>query len=391
MAGLKDLTTVWQSIKEMDLRPIRDEALQEVRLAILGRVATPKQELAWQMRRDPHLPNEETLTPILILDYEGDDAILKPALEVDLLILLIPADVPDASSEQKLAQKWLDSGRKLLILVDHSHQPERANQVLDKGVWLGIGKQQVLFGDLRDQAFYLQQFVPAVLEAIPHKHLALARQFPLFRHQVSHQLIGEGCLTNATYAFSTGLAEIVPGLNIPLNVADVVILTKNQAFLAYRLGLALGLSTRWQDYVTEFGGVLGSGFFWRQLARQLIGLIPAWGIIPKVAIAYAGTYVVGRVILQWYLTGKKLTPQQMRQLYAEALHKGKAWAKSMLEKAPKPRLIKRKPALRELPLPVEPFEGARSCPNCGKNNANEARFCQYCGTPFEPSPSAHSS
>lgn len=391
MAGLKDLTNVWQSIKEMDLRPIRDEALQEVHLAILGRAATPKQELAWQMRRDPHLPNEETLTPILVLDYEGDDTILKPALEVDLLILLIPADVPDASSEQKLAKKWVDSGRKLLILVDHTHQPEKATQVLDKDAWLGMGKQQILFGDLGDQAFYIQQFVPAVLEAIPHKHLALARQFPLFRDQVSRQLISEGCLTNATYAFSTGLAEIVPGLNIPLNVADVVILTKNQAFLAYRLGLALGLSTRWQDYVAEFGGVLGNGFFWRQVARQLVGLIPAWGIIPKVAIAYAGTYVVGRVILQWYLTGKKLTPQQMRQLYTDAFHKGKAWAKVLLEKAPKPQLIKRKPPLQELPLSVELFEVTRSCPNCGKHNAQEAHFCQYCGTPLDPLSSDHSS
>ena len=391
MAGLKDLANVWQSIKEMDLRPIRDEALQEVRLAILGRPTTPKQALAWQMRRDPHRPDEETLTPILILDYEGDDTILKPALEVDLLILLIPTEVLDSSSEQKLAEKWVDSGRKLLILVDHARQPDQATQVLDKATWLGIGKQRVLFGDLGDQAFYLQQFVPAVLEAIPHKHLALARQFPLFRDQVSRQLISEGCLTNATYAFSTGLAEIVPGLNIPLNVADVVVLTKNQAFLAYRLGLALGLSTRWQDYLTEFGGVLGSGFFWRQVARQLIGLIPAWGILPKVAIAYAGTYVVGRVILQWYLTGKKLTPQQMRQLYAEAFYKGKAWARAMLEKVPKPQLIKRKPPLRELPLPVDPFEMARACPNCGKNNAQEARFCQYCGTPLEPFANDHPS
>jgi len=391
MAGLKDLSNVWQSIKEIDLRPIRDEALQEVRLAILGRPTTPKQELAWQIRRDPHRPDEETLTPILVLDYDGDDTILKAALDVDLLILLIPVEMLDASSEQKLAQKWVDSGRKLLIVVDHTRQPEQAAQVLDKDTWLGMGKQRVLFGDLGDQAFYLQQFVPAVLEAIPHKHLALARQFPLFRDQVSRQLISEGCLTNATYAFSTGLAEIVPGLNIPLNVADVVVLTKNQAFLAYRLGLALGLSPRWQDYVTEFGGVLGSGFFWRQVARQLIGLIPAWGIIPKVAIAYAGTYVVGRVILQWYLTGKKLTPQQMRQLYTEAFHKGKAWAKAMLEKVPKPRLIKRKPPLRELPLPVEPLAMARGCPNCGKNNTKEARFCQYCGTPLEPLANDHSS
>jgi uncharacterized protein (DUF697 family) len=174
-------------------------------------------------------------------------------------------------------------------------------------------------------------------------------------------------------------------------VADVVVLTKNQAFMAYRLGLALGLSTRWQDYLTEFGGVLGSGFFWRQVARQLIGLIPAWGIIPKVAIAYAGTYVVGRVILQWYLTGKQLSPQQMRQLYSEAFQNGKLWAISMIQKVPKPHFRKRKPTLKELPLPAEPLEGGKFCPTCGKSNDRDAHFCQFCGISLDQPPQQNQS
>ncbi|MFN3309617.1 MAG: zinc ribbon domain-containing protein [Anaerolineales bacterium] len=383
MAGLKDLGNVWQSIKEMDLRPIREEALQEVHLAIVGRAGTPKQELAWQMRRDPHRPAQETLTPILILDYEGDDSALTPALEADLLILLASVEFTEFSMEQKLAQKWLDSGRRLLVIVHTANPSQLEAQTSHPALFPAIAKGRLLLGDVRDTNFLLSRFVPAVLEALPHKSLALARQFPLFRDQVSRQLLSEGCLTNATYAFSTGLAEIVPGLNIPLNVADVVVLTKNQAFMAYRLGLALGLSTRWQDYVTEFGGVLGSGFFWRQVARQLIGLIPAWGIIPKVAIAYAGTYVVGRVILQWYLTGKQLTPQQMRQLYVEAFQKGQAWAKNLLEKVPKPGLLRRKPQVKELALPPEPLSASRACPNCGKHNDPEAHFCQYCGVRLE--------
>ncbi len=386
MAGLKDLPNVWQSIKEMDLRPIREEALQEVRLAIVGKPNPAKERLAWQLRRDPHRAGEETLTPILILDYEGDDASLKVALDVDLMILLVAGDSHDSSDEQRLAQKWVDSGRRLLVIIYSTNPLNPSEHPTHLNLWLGMGKQRVLFGDIDDSNFLLRQFVPAVLDAIPHKQLALGRQFPLFRDQISRQLINEGCLTNATYAFSTGLAEIVPGLNIPLNVADVVVLTKNQAFMVYRLGLALGLSTRWQDYVTEFGGVLGSGFFWRQVARQLIGLIPAWGIVPKVAIAYAGTYIVGRVVLQWYLTGKQLSPQQIRQLYAEAFQRGKTWALNMLQKMPKPRLIQRKAKPKELPLPSEPLQSEKLCPSCAKPNHPEARFCQFCGTRLDESP-----
>jgi uncharacterized protein (DUF697 family) len=39
---------------------------------------------------------------------------------------------------------------------------------------------------------------------------------------------------------STSLAELVPVLNIPFTIADMVVITKAQAFLVYRLGLSLG-------------------------------------------------------------------------------------------------------------------------------------------------------
>jgi ribosomal protein L40E len=207
----------------------------------------------------------------------------------------------------------------------------------------------------------------------------------------------------------------------------MIVLTKSQAFLAYKLGLLVGFSTKWQDYVTEFGSVIGSGFVWRQIARQLIGLIPAWGIVPKVAISYSGTYVVGHAILSWYLTGKHLSPMQMRALSRQAFGRGKEIARKLGERFPKPRLgsrkqkqlrrgrkfaelqpgeLRTKPPI-EIPIPgtaedsgmvsneeqmmdpSEPEEKAqelrtkRICKNCGKGSALDAEFCQYCGTRFE--------
>jgi uncharacterized protein (DUF697 family) len=218
----------------------------------------------------------------------------------------------------------------------------------------------------------------------------------------------------------------------------MIVLTKSQAFLVYKLGLALGFSTRWQDYLAEFGSVIGGGFLWRQLARSLVGLIPVWGIVPKVAVSYAGTYVVGNTVLQWYLTGRHLSPRQMRQLYQQAFARGKESARRMLAKVRRPRLNRSKPA-EQLPPAVErsaqnialtalpPQAGAgsvtdtaagahdaaaapetlagsppetsrrgkertkprkvrlpkkRICPVCNKNNAGDALFCQYCGTCF---------
>jgi uncharacterized protein (DUF697 family) len=299
-----------------------------------------------------------------------------------------------------------------------------------------------------------REFIPTVLELLPQQHIALGRLFPLFRLTIARQLINDTCLSNAAYSFSTGLAEIIPVLDLPLNLTDLIILTKSQAFLVYKLGLLLGFTTRWQDYVTEFGGVIGSGFVWRQIARSLIGLVPGWGIIPKVAIAYSGTYVVGNAILGWYLSGRHLTPKQMRALSAQAFARGKEYARKLGGRIPKPRLGQRKkgrlPAAQkkpelmqeeiviitksDLPQLTSPLESAdnlvpptkalsetsvdnpkvtnkvkvnqphqakrihinrhkqketylltniRTCSQCGKTSSPDARFCQYCGFPFD--------
>ncbi|MGB9640476.1 MAG: hypothetical protein ACPL4H_06150 [Anaerolineales bacterium] len=378
MSGLKDLPNVWQSIKEMDLRPIRAEALQEVSLALISRPGKAKEILINQMRHDPQRSNVETFSPVLAIDYEGDDEVIKTALAADLLILLVDETITDISLEEGLTRRWVNSGRKILILLHPPLQEGAQSPVVMQNNWLGWGKNVVLRGSLMDKQFLLRQFAPAVIEALPSKQLALGRMFPLFRSEICHQLINESCFTNAAYAFSTGLAEIVPTLDIPLNVADMMVLSKNQAFLVYRLGLTLGLSTRWQDYVTEFGGILGSGFFWRQVARQLVGLIPAWGIVPKVAVSYAGTYVIGNVVLQWYLTGKKLTRQQINALYIEAFQRGKELASKLALRVPKPRLPKRKPKEYPLPAPAE-----KVCHQCQRLNAADALFCQYCGNRFD--------
>jgi GNAT superfamily N-acetyltransferase len=87
--------------------------------------------------------------------------------------------------------------------------------------------------------------------------------------------------------------------------------------------------------LAAFGGTIGGGFIWRSLARGLVGLVPVWGIIPKTAVAYAGTYALGQGIVQWYLTGREITPEMMRGFYKEALARGKAIARALVERAPK--------------------------------------------------------
>jgi uncharacterized protein (DUF697 family) len=377
------LTDTWQTIKEVDLRPIREQALRGVRIAIVGAPGSGRSTLADQMRRDPSHPNVELDTPVLILDLES----VEKAVNMDLLILMMDSRRKDSSREQELVKRWYNAGQKVLVFINQFAEVDESVSIVPL---TSRGKRRVVWGSVLDADLLLEQFVPIVMEMIPEHLLSLGRYFPLFRVAVARYLINDTCFSNAAYALSTGLAETVAVLDIPIAVTDMVVMSKNQAFLVYKLGLALGQSTRWQDYVMEFGGVLGSGFLWRELARTLVGFIPVWGIVPKTAIAYAGTYVVGNVVLQWYLTGRRLTRTQMQQMYKGAFARGKNVARNLVAGLPRPRLSRPRLPRPRLPRPkkkaLPPPEATRACPQCGQLSAADAKYCQYCGAPFPADP-----
>lgn len=379
MPGIKDLANVWKNLKEVDLRPIRDEALRQVKLAIVGRPGVGRHTLADQMRRDPQRPESITQTVVIISDLNSGDWVAA----ADLILLMLDATSNDFSQEQALAKKWTNAGKKVLAIFNKIDRVEN-QYVISSSVGWQMGR--VLHGSVLDLDFLQREFVPTILELLPEYHLALGRQFPLFRMTIASHLIQETCNANAFYSLSTGIAEAVPIFDIPLTITDMVVLTKAQAFLVYRLGLVLGFSTRWQDYLGEFGSVVGGGFVWRQAARMLVGLIPVVGIAPKVAVAYAGTYVVGHVVLQWYLTGRKLTNQQIRALYLQAIMNGKQIGQNMASRLPRPHMPSRlpRPHLGWKKAPALPAPSNKTCPQCGKPNAPDANLCQYCGQSFHP-------
>jgi uncharacterized protein (DUF697 family) len=447
VAGLKDISSMWNNIKEIDLKPIRDAAIYPLKITLAGAQGVGKHTLAEQMRTDPARAGIHTQSPMAIITIEAD----TPAPAAHLTILLVDATRENFGLEQSLVKKWNEAGKNVLVFINKTdlvsgNIPAAANQGWPAG--------KVIFGSANDSANLKKEFIPSVLELLPQLHIALGRQFPLFRVSIAHQLINETCFSNAAYSFSTGLAEIMPVLDLPLNLTDLIVLTKSQAFLAYKLGLLVGFSTRWQDYVTEFGGVIGSGFLWRQTARSLIGLVPGWGIIPKVAVAYSGTYVVGHAILGWYLSGRHLSAKQMRDLSIQAFTRGMEYARKLVEKLPKPRLgkqnqeglqagqrkslrlpqiiiikkkggnpemeilgkdsdgsrvtsndasswyelpaikktarrphlIKRERPHRHKPDNTNAIIAERVCSQCGRPSSSEARFCQFCGTAFEAEP-----
>ena len=385
MAGLSTIQGFWSIITEIDLRPLAGEALQNLQIAIVASSKNHADLLADQMRRDPSRPDLESDTPVLILDY----ASVSVARQSDLVILLMDGEKTVFSTEKELARALADAGRRVLAFVVLPDKPAGSTTTLPQLPWK---PRYAVYGPVDDAEFLSHKFVLAVIRLLPDKVLALGRSFPLFRVPIAHYLINDTSQSNAAYSLATGLAEIVPILNIPFVVTDMIILTKNQAFMAYKLGLIFDYSTEWKDYLGEFGSVLGFGFVLRQLARTLVGLIPVIGILPKVAVSYAGTVVVGNAILQWYLTGRHISSKQISSLYSQAYLRGKNFVGRFLPRFPrrkKQALPAAQSQAQALPQPKKKAKAKRGakqvCPQCGRTSAADAVFCQYCGYSFSSS------
>jgi len=100
--------------------------------------------------------------------------------------------------------------------------------------------------------------------------------------------------------------------------------------MVYRLALAAGAPPEFQKRMLEITPVIGGAVVWRQIAGALVGLVPGYGIVPKTAVAYGGTYVVGLVATRWYETGL-LTAAERRRLTAEAAFVARRAAETMVE------------------------------------------------------------
>jgi len=156
----------------------------------------------------------------------------------------------------------------------------------------------------------------------PSFGLTFARHFPAARDAYVRDLVEDVSRVNATYAFSTGLGQLVPAIGIPLALADILVLTKNQLIMAYKIALAAGKPATGRLLLAQVLAVIGSGLLFRQIARELVGLAPGIGIVPKTAIAYAGTRIVGQAVRTWALEGRELEASELRTLYGEALDAG---------------------------------------------------------------------
>ncbi len=181
------------------------------------------------------------------------------------------------------------------------------------------------------------QMVKAVLDAHDDLALALARNFPPFRAEVARRAIHAVSRENALFSIATAVPNIAPllGLGWALGefASDTAVLTANQVRLAFLLAAASDRPVGYKEQRGEIASIIAGAFGWRAIARELIGKIPlGGGLIPKAAVAYAGTYVMGQSFERLYRSGYAYSRQERKSAYVDAYDRGKAIVSAVIER-----------------------------------------------------------
>jgi uncharacterized protein (DUF697 family) len=323
-----DLNTAFNTLREIDATAIREESEAPLTIACIGS-RTIVEEIGALLNH----PSDRRYGPagedplVFYVDPTRTAAASLP--NADLLILAVEHLQSSSLKKPALLQQIGQLGLPTILVIraDSTRPiPQTVDTYLPDAAIVHLGDFD---GDQRRE-----QLATEILARLPSQfHLSAARRLPGLRDTLSRQLLQAVSFTNASYALASALPEQVPILNLPFAAADIVILTKNQAMLVYKLALLHGAPPDFQERMVEVLPVIGGAYVWRQLARTLVGLIPFWGVVPKVAIAYAGTYTTGHLALAWFAEGHQLTAENMRQLSQEALAIGRERAEILLQAA----------------------------------------------------------
>jgi uncharacterized protein (DUF697 family) len=179
------------------------------------------------------------------------------------------------------------------------------------------------------------RFFPHLVERCKGIEVAVGRRFPPLREAVAAKLTRGAASSALKMAVGSAIVDHVPVLGLVLgaiaSAGDMVAITGIQIVLMMQIGATYGKDPDMQR-IWELLPVVGGGFGWRALSRELAGFVPVAGIAIKGAIAYAGTIVVGEGAAFFYEHGRHMTPAQAGQLYDEKKRNAMLYARETFDR-----------------------------------------------------------
>lgn len=167
----------------------------------------------------------------------------------------------------------------------------------------------------------LDEVVPWVVEALDENYLvSLGRGYEAFRRAVSEEVVRNNARQNAFIG-----AIPVPG-------ADLPVMTANQGRMVLNIASIYGEEIT-LDRARELAGVLGAGFGFRALGRQVAKVVPFGGWAVAGAIGYAGTVAMGRLAILYFERGhQNFSSEELASVRERAVREARDFASRVRRK-----------------------------------------------------------
>ena len=309
----------WDTLREINPHDVREELERPFRIGFFSRSDADSRALARAL-----VGEDASERPTSGLSFnDADIAAVASAGALDLAFLLLDASEPDWSRERGLDGRLASLGCPVFLVLTHADRLSVPAQGLAamRRQFPGHPPELIVVVDPSNAEATRRRLLGPVLDTVPNIRLALGRRFPIVRSTVADQLIRETSRVNAQTALIASLPALVPVLGFFLGgMADILILTKNQAMLVFKLAALYGRDLDHRlKILKEIAPVIGGAFVWRTMARTAVGMAPApIAALPKASIGYFGTYVVGQSARYYYERGDRPPPEALNAFRDEA-------------------------------------------------------------------------
>ena len=325
--NLRLFSDFWRVVKEFNPEEISREAQQPFKVAIVGSPATDKDSLVRSLAAGAPLCLHPALVQSFDLPSEASSVQVPTA---DVVIHAIDARTGFTPSDRRLAVQLYSATRPVVFVFQPPASVADTPQLVTsptaaRGVVAELfgsqAPQGVVYFDASPNGSGHQGILRAVLAAAPQKQLAIGRSLPTARPEVANSIVFQTSLANAQFALLSSLPANIPIVGGMIGSgADFVVLTKNQAMMVFRLAALHGRDQAPKMRIlAEIAPVVGAGFLWRTVARAIVGFLPtAVAAVPKTAVAFVGTYLVGQAAQYYYATGRRPNSETLRSYGSEA-------------------------------------------------------------------------
>lgn len=271
------------------VRQITEEVDRSVAIVVAGETGVGKKEIIHKLGAgaapgvfDPVTLSSKTLSP-------GHDLKVVPA---DLVLVILDATQYFDEPTTDFVRYLRALQKPFLIVVNKIDATDAVDALVERiHGFLEVTLPMVAFVSAAAGVGVEDELVPKIVDAIGDKDLALATSLPICRSCVADGIIKRTAWQNGLI----GGVTFLPGMDMP-------VLTANQAKMVLRLAAAYDQEIT-PARAKELLFVVGSGYTFRTIARQLLDFVPGPGWVIKGGVAYGGTMALGKAAKKYFELG----------------------------------------------------------------------------------------